>query len=64
MKAFLVGLLFLFIVAVLAGMGVLLFPFLLVLGWIVRVILIVVLLILAVWLLGKLILYIRKKTRR
>jgi len=64
MKAFLVGLLFLFIVAVLAGMGVLLFPFLLVLGWIVRVILIAVLLILAVWLLGKLILYIRKKTKR
>lgn len=63
MKAFLVGLLFLFIVAVLAGTGVLLFPFLLVLGWIVRVILIVVLLILAVWLLGKLILYIRKKMR-
>ena len=63
MKAFLVGFLFLFIVAVLAGMGVLLFPFLLVLGWIVRVILIVVLLILAVWLLGKLILYIRKKMR-
>ncbi|MBU3934148.1 MAG: hypothetical protein KKH11_05735 [Candidatus Omnitrophica bacterium] len=63
MKAFLVGLLFLFIVAVLAGMGVLLFPFLLVLGWIVRVILIVVLLILVVWLLGKLILYIRKKMR-
>lgn len=64
MKAFLVGLLFLFIVAVLAGTGVLLFPFLLVLGWIVRVILIAVLLILAVWLLGKLILYIRKKTKR
>ena len=64
MKAFLVGLLFLFIVAVLAGMGLLLFPFLLVLGWIVRVILIAVLLILAVWLLGKLILYIRKKTKR
>ena len=64
MKAFLVGLLFLFIVAVLAGMGVLLFPFLLVLGWIVRVILIAVLLILAVWLLGKLILYIQKKTKR
>jgi len=63
MKAFLTGLLFLFIVAVLAGMGVLLFPFLLVLGWIVRVILIVVLLILAVWLLGKLVLYIRKKMR-
>jgi len=64
MKAFLVGLLFLFIVAVLAGMGVLLFPFLLVLSWIARVILIVVLLILAVWLLGKLVLYIRKKTKR
>ncbi len=63
MKAFLVGLLFLFIVAVLAGTAVLLFPFLLVLGWIARVILIVVLLILAVWLLGKLILYIRKKMR-
>ena len=64
MKAFLVGLLFLFIVAVLAAMGVLLFPFLLVLSWIARVILIVVLLILAVWLLGKLVLYIRKKTKR
>lgn len=63
MKAFLTGFLFLFIVAVLAGMGVLLFPFLLVLSWIARVILIVVLLILAVWLLGKLILYIRKKMR-
>ena len=63
MKAFLVGLFFLFVVAILAGLGILLFPFLLVLGWLVRIALIAVLLILAIWLLGKFILYVWKKMK-
>ena len=63
MKAFLVGLLFLVVAAILSGLGFLLFPLLLVLGWLVRVILIGVLLILATWLLGKFILFIREKIK-
>ena len=63
MKAFLVGLLFCIIVAILVGLGFLLFPFLIVMGWLLRFILIAVLLILAIWLVGKFILYIRKKIR-
>lgn len=63
MKAFLVGLLFMFVVAVLSGIGFLLFPLLMVLSWLLRVILIGVLLILAIWLLGKFVLYAWGKMR-
>jgi hypothetical protein len=63
MRAFLAGLLFLLAAAILAGIGFLLFPFLLVLGWVLRVILIVILLILAIWLLGKFILFVWRRMR-
>lgn len=63
MKAFFVGLLALFVIAILAGLGVLLYPFLIVLGLFVRIILIGVLLILATWLLGKFIVYLWRKMR-
>ena len=59
MKAFLVGLAFLILVMLIAGVGallsVLLFPLLLVLGFALRIVLSVLLVIFAIWLLGKLI---------
>ncbi|MFH0839863.1 MAG: hypothetical protein V1883_02465 [Candidatus Omnitrophota bacterium] len=55
MKAFLIGLVFLILAAVLAGLGVLLFPLLLVMGIFLRILLYFVFVIFAVWLLGKLI---------
>ena len=55
MKAFLIGLVFLILVAVLAGLGVLLFPLLFVMGIFLRILLYFVFVIFAVWLLGKLI---------
>jgi len=63
MKAFLVGLLALLAVAVFTAIGFLLFPFLIVLFWLVRLIAIAVLLILAIWLLGKFILFLWKKMK-
>lgn len=63
MKAFLVGFLFLFVVGVFIGIGFLLVPFLVVLSWLVRFILIVILICLAIWLLGKLILYLWEKMK-
>ncbi|MBU4377178.1 MAG: hypothetical protein KKD29_06890 [Candidatus Omnitrophica bacterium] len=55
MKAFLIGIVFLILVAVLAGLGVLLFPLLLVMGIFLRILLYFAFVIFAVWLLGKLI---------
>jgi hypothetical protein len=52
-----------FVIAILAGIGVLLYPFLIVLGLFLRIILIAVLLILATWLLGKFIIYLWRKMR-
>ena len=63
MKAFLVGFLAVLVVTVLTGLGFLLFPFLLVLGWVMRIVLMVVLVILAIWLLGRFILYIWGKLK-
>jgi len=63
MKAFLVGLLFLLAVVIFACVGFFLVPFLLVLGFFLRIILSVLLVILAIWLLGKLILYIWEKVK-
>ena len=63
MKAFMVGLLALIAVVLLYGLGTLLLPFLLVLGLVLRVVLIGVLVILAIWLLGRVILYIWEKMR-
>ncbi|MBN1872477.1 MAG: hypothetical protein JW800_07895 [Candidatus Omnitrophica bacterium] len=62
MKAFLVGLLFLVLmfvlIVVMSGLFVLLSPFLLMIGIALRVILSIVVVIFAIWLLGKLIIYI------
>ncbi|MFH1888636.1 MAG: hypothetical protein ABH806_00935 [Candidatus Omnitrophota bacterium] len=58
MKAFLVGLTFLIAVAVLAGIGALLFPLIIVLGLSLRVIAGFLFIIFAIWLLGKFIIFI------
>lgn len=58
MKAFFVGLMFLFAVVLLAGVGLLLFPLLVMLGLILRLVVAIALVILAVWLLGKFIIFV------
>ena len=58
MKAFLVGLVFLVAVLLLSGIGILLLPLLVVLGFFLRLIIGAVLIILAVWLLGKFIIFV------
>ena len=58
MKAFVVGLIFLFGFSVLALLGVLLYPLLIVLGIFLRVIAIFLLIILGIWLLGKFIIFV------
>lgn len=58
MKAFLVGLLFLAAVLVLAGVGFLLLPLLLVLTFFLRIAIGIFLILLAVWLLGKFIIFV------
>jgi hypothetical protein len=54
MKAFFVGLLVIVAVLVLAGLGILLFPLLIVLGVALRFLVIILIGLLAVWLIGKL----------
>ncbi len=63
MKAFLVGLLSLIIVGLFFWFGILLFPLLLVLGVVVRIILAAILVLVAIWLLGTFILYLFSKVR-
>jgi hypothetical protein len=58
MRAFLIGLLFIIAVAVLSGIGILLYPFLLVLGVFFRLALGFILVIFAIWLLGTFIIFI------
>jgi hypothetical protein len=53
MKEFLVGLLVIVMVLVLSGIGVLLFPLLLVLGVFLRLVIGLVVLLLVIWLIGK-----------
>ena len=55
MKAFLIGLIFLISVAILAGLGILLYPFLIILGIALQIVISVIFVIFAIWLLGKLI---------
>ena len=57
MKAFLAGLLFIVALSVLAGIGILLMPLLLVLAVLLRVLVIFFLVIFAIWLLGKFIIF-------
>ena len=61
MREFFVGLLFLIAVFVMAGIGMLISPLLLVMVWFLRFLLIIALCLFAVWLLGKFIIYIFEK---
>lgn len=63
MKEFFIGLIFLVMVFILAGLAVLLFPLLLVFGIFLRVFIYVIFVIFAVWLLGKLIVLIWEAVR-
>ncbi len=54
MKAFLVGLLVIVMVLILAGLGILMFPLLLVMGIFLRLVIGFLLLIAVIWLIGKL----------
>jgi len=63
MKAFFVGLIFLIAVAIFVVIGILLFPLLVLMGWLLRLALIFILLILAIWLLGKFIIFIWEKLK-
>jgi hypothetical protein len=64
MKAFLVGLLVILSVFLLAGLGVLLFPFLLVLGFAIRILILVFICLFAIWLVGKLVLILIEALKR
>lgn len=57
MKAFFIGLIFLIAAVFFVGVGVLFFPVLLVLGWFLHFLLMFAFVILAIWLLGKLIIF-------
>ena len=61
MKAFFVGLLFIIAVGVLAGLGVLVYPFLAVLTFSLQFIIGIFIIIFAVWLLGKMIIFVWNK---
>ncbi len=58
MKAFLVGLFFLFFVIIFAALGFLLFPLFIVIGWGLKILLGFGFVMLCVWLLGKVIIFI------
>ena len=58
MKAFLVGFLFLIAVAILCGIGFLLLPLIAVLGFFLKFAIAAVLMVLAIWLLGKSIIFV------
>lgn len=58
MKAFLVGLLFIIAVSLLSVFGVLLYPLLLLLTFMLRIIIGIALVIFAIWLLGKFIIFV------
>ncbi|MFH1245841.1 MAG: hypothetical protein V1662_05075 [Candidatus Omnitrophota bacterium] len=63
MKAFFVGLLFLLAVGVLSGLGILFFPFILVLSLALRVLIVIAFFVLAVWLVGKFIMFLWSKMK-
>lgn len=61
MKAFFVGLLFLAAALIMAGFGVFLYPFIFLLAIVLRIIVSIALVIFAIWLLGKFIIFIWDK---
>jgi hypothetical protein len=58
MKAFAVGLIFLFAVSVLAGIGILLYPLIMLFGFFLKIILALLFVLVSIWLLGKFIIYV------
>lgn len=64
MKAFLVGLLFLIVASVLITVGCLLFPLFLLLGLLLRIVFVMAFGFFAIWLLGKLIIFIWGKLKQ
>ncbi len=61
MREFFIGMAFLIFVGILASLGFLIFPLLLLIAFILRLALSVAILVFFVWLLGKLILFLSKK---
>ena len=61
MKEFFIGMIFLIFVGVIASLGFLLFPLLLLIAFILRLVLSIAILVFFIWLLGKLILFLSKK---
>ncbi len=64
MKEFLVGLLFLIAVLIFTGLGILLFPLLLVLTFFFRIAIGFLLILLSIWLLGKFIVWVWESLRK
>ncbi|MBM3253859.1 MAG: hypothetical protein FJZ16_06385 [Candidatus Omnitrophica bacterium] len=63
MKAFIIGLIFLIAVSILAGICALLFPLLVVLAWFIRIVIISLFILFAIWLLGKFIIFVWESLR-
>lgn len=63
MKTFMVGLLFLFAALLLSGIGILLYPLLIVMAFFLRLIISLALVIFAIWLLGKFIIWVWESLR-
>jgi len=61
MKAFFTGMIFLIFVGVIASLGFLLFPLLLLIAFILRLVLSAAIIVFFIWLLGKFILFLSKK---
>ena len=58
MKAFAIGLIFLIVVSILSGIGILLFPIIIVLGFFLKIILALLFVIFSIWLLGRFIIFV------
>lgn len=58
MKAFTIGLIFLIAVSIMSGIGILLYPLIIVLGFFLKIILSLLFVILSIWLLGKFIIFV------
>ncbi|MBU1933200.1 MAG: hypothetical protein KKC66_04805 [Candidatus Omnitrophica bacterium] len=58
MRAFLVGLIFIIASLLLSGVGFLLLPFVFVLGFLIRIVLSIVFILLCIWLLGRFIIFV------
>ena len=64
MKAFLVGLLFLFSLIAAVALGLLLFPFLLIVAFFLQILLVIGGVVFVTWLLGKFIIFIWRSVRK